>query len=213
MPNSSPLICLITHGANHRNAAPRGPAVSCSFPMQVLPASPRPSAAWAGNRAYRHLPFKPFAGCACWGLQTSIKRPAYLQHASRNAKSQTQPHQVVVYDMASEKTEDGVEPSVETKSMVDQTNQNATAMYSGIDPELVAAISSISPQRRAEIEKRVKLKIDLFLFPLLLIFYILNYLVRVCPFWKNRGTNYSGPQCSRFCKACWHRKGPWSPRN
>lgn len=49
----------------------------------------------------------------------------------------------------------------------------------GIDPELVAAVSQIPPGRRAEIEKRVRLKLDFILFPTLLAFYILNYIVCV----------------------------------
>ena len=48
----------------------------------------------------------------------------------------------------------------------------------GLDPELANAISQIPPERRAEIEKRVKRKLDFILFPTLLAFYILNYIVR-----------------------------------
>ncbi|KAK4937077.1 hypothetical protein LTR10_022200 [Elasticomyces elasticus] len=48
----------------------------------------------------------------------------------------------------------------------------------GLDPELATAISQISPERRAEIEKRVKRKLDFILFPTLLAFYILNYIDR-----------------------------------
>lgn len=53
----------------------------------------------------------------------------------------------------------------------------AVSVSANIDPELAAAIAQISPERRIEIEKRLKLKLDFFLFPLLLAFYILNYLV------------------------------------
>lgn len=57
-------------------------------------------------------------------------------------------------------------------------------MPAGIDPELAAAVAAIPPERRAEIEKRVKLKIDCFLFPMLLAFYILNYIVsQLGPIW------------------------------
>ena len=46
-----------------------------------------------------------------------------------------------------------------------------------VDPDLALAIAQISPERRVELEKRVKIKLDCFMFPLLLCFYILNYLV------------------------------------
>jgi hypothetical protein len=46
-----------------------------------------------------------------------------------------------------------------------------------VDAEVAEFISALTPERRAEIEKKVKLKIDLILFPMLLIFYILNYIV------------------------------------
>ncbi|OAA60330.1 MFS transporter [Niveomyces insectorum RCEF 264] len=47
-----------------------------------------------------------------------------------------------------------------------------------VDPELLAAIAQISPERRAELEKKLKRKVDLILFPLMMAFYILNYLDR-----------------------------------
>ncbi|GAM34208.1 hypothetical protein TCE0_015r01636 [Talaromyces pinophilus] len=47
-----------------------------------------------------------------------------------------------------------------------------------VEPDVVAIVSRMSQSRRSETEKRVKLKIDVFLFPLLLLFYILNYLDR-----------------------------------
>ncbi|KUL88948.1 hypothetical protein ZTR_03405 [Talaromyces verruculosus] len=47
-----------------------------------------------------------------------------------------------------------------------------------VEPDVVAIVSRVSKSRRSETEKRVKLKIDMFLFPLLLLFYILNYLDR-----------------------------------
>lgn len=80
------------------------------------------------------------------------------------------------------KTETALEPSVETESTTEHTakEQSSTIQASltrGIDPELIAAVERISPERRVEIEKRLKRKIDCFLFPLLLIFYILNYIV------------------------------------
>lgn len=79
------------------------------------------------------------------------------------------------------KADTAMEASVETKSTLDQsTTDDGFAIYAtrGVDPELLAAIRRISPDRRIEIEKRVRRKIDSFLFPLLLIFYILNYIVR-----------------------------------
>jgi hypothetical protein len=51
------------------------------------------------------------------------------------------------------------------------------ARNGNVDPDIAAIISQLSPDRRAAIEKRVKLKIDCFLFPMLLAFYILNYIV------------------------------------
>ena len=57
---------------------------------------------------------------------------------------------------------------------------DAVIHANGIDPDIVGVIANLTPERRAEIEKRVKLKIDCVLFPMLLIFYILNYLVRLC---------------------------------
>ncbi|OAQ65878.1 MFS transporter [Pochonia chlamydosporia 170] len=81
------------------------------------------------------------------------------------------------------KTDTALEPSVETESTTEHTTkgQSTTIQASltrGIDPELIAAVERISPERRVEIEKRLKRKIDCFLFPLLLIFYILNYIDR-----------------------------------
>ena len=55
---------------------------------------------------------------------------------------------------------------------------STSTVFAGVEPEVAAIIATLTPERRAEIEKRVKLKIDCFLFPMLLIFYILNYLVR-----------------------------------
>lgn len=46
-----------------------------------------------------------------------------------------------------------------------------------LDPEIAVIVAGLTPERRAEIEKKLKLKIDLILFPMLLIFYILNYIV------------------------------------
>lgn len=48
-----------------------------------------------------------------------------------------------------------------------------------VEPDVVAIVSRMSKTQRSETEKRVKLKIDMFLFPLLLLFYILNYLVGI----------------------------------
>jgi hypothetical protein len=60
----------------------------------------------------------------------------------------------------------------------DQSMADGTMVsLSKLDPEIAEIISSLTPERRAEIEKKVKLKIDLILFPMLLIFYILNYIV------------------------------------
>jgi hypothetical protein len=60
----------------------------------------------------------------------------------------------------------------------DQSVADGTMIsLSKLDPEIAEIISSLTPERRAEIEKKVKLKIDLILFPMLLIFYILNYIV------------------------------------
>lgn len=42
---------------------------------------------------------------------------------------------------------------------------------------LARAAAAISPERRIVIEKRLVWKIDCFLFPMLLAFYILNYIV------------------------------------
>lgn len=70
-------------------------------------------------------------------------------------------------EMADIKTDDAISVQQASPSSLDS-----------LDPELAAIISGLSSERRVEIEKRVKLKIDLILFPMLLIFYILNYLVR-----------------------------------
>lgn len=58
-----------------------------------------------------------------------------------------------------------------------EQSQGVLYMHRGLDPELAAAIAQISPERRAELSKRVKLKLDTIMFPTLLLFYILNYLV------------------------------------
>jgi hypothetical protein len=58
------------------------------------------------------------------------------------------------------------------------SNQGQTANLDKLEPEIAAIIATLTPERRAEIEKKLKLKIDLILFPMLLIFYILNYIVK-----------------------------------
>ncbi|KAK6365147.1 hypothetical protein LTS17_011625 [Exophiala oligosperma] len=60
-----------------------------------------------------------------------------------------------------------------------EQSQGVLYMHRGLDPELAAAIAQISPERRAELSKRVKLKLDTIMFPTLLLFYILNYLFQV----------------------------------
>lgn len=54
-----------------------------------------------------------------------------------------------------------------------------TLLTRGVDPDVIAIIAQMSPGRRADVEKKIKQKIDIYLFPMLLIFYILNYLVRL----------------------------------
>jgi hypothetical protein len=57
---------------------------------------------------------------------------------------------------------------------------------------LARAAAMISPERRIVIEKRLVRKIDSFLFPMLLAFYILNYIVSKIDLLKARRlTNYS----------------------
>ncbi|EXJ84243.1 hypothetical protein A1O3_04910 [Capronia epimyces CBS 606.96] len=48
----------------------------------------------------------------------------------------------------------------------------------GTDPGLAAMVAQMSPERRAQVEKKLKRKLDLVLFPTLLAFYILNYIDR-----------------------------------
>lgn len=81
-----------------------------------------------------------------------------------------------------------MDPSVQIESKSATREQEDLSITSvvpvslsrNVDPDLALAIAQITPERRVEIEKRLKLKLDFFMFPLLLIFYILNYLV-----WSN----------------------------
>lgn len=63
------------------------------------------------------------------------------------------------------------------QTSIDGSETNATWVPRGADPELAAAIAQISPERRMEVEKRLLKKLDFIMFPVLLVFYILNYLV------------------------------------
>ncbi|KAL1847648.1 hypothetical protein VTK73DRAFT_10307 [Phialemonium thermophilum] len=84
-----------------------------------------------------------------------------------------------------------VEPSsdskhdMETKAPVDVVDQAGSsdvavsvAMGRHVDPEIVSIMAHMTPERRVEVEKKLKLKLDFFMFPVLLAFYILNYLDR-----------------------------------
>ena len=62
-------------------------------------------------------------------------------------------------------------------SSIHGSEVDAAGAPRGVEPELAAAIAHISPERRAAIEKKVKSKLDFILFPTLLAFYILNYIV------------------------------------
>ena len=79
-----------------------------------------------------------------------------------------------------------------------------------VDPDLALAIAQISPERRVEIEKKLKLKLDFFMFPLLLIFYILNYLVwqqkKLLWIYAHR-SSLPGSERSGFRKDSQHREG------
>ena len=57
------------------------------------------------------------------------------------------------------------------------STQGQMTSLNKLEPQIAAIIATLTPERRAEIEKKLKLKIDLILFPMLLIFYILNYIV------------------------------------
>lgn len=62
-----------------------------------------------------------------------------------------------------------------------ESHKNASegrdAILDRLDAETASIVASLTPERRQQIEKKLKLKIDFILFPMLLIFYILNYIV------------------------------------
>lgn len=78
-------------------------------------------------------------------------------------------------------TPNGEKSTLAQEESIVGSENNSAWTSRAIDPELAAAIAAIPPERRKEIEKRVKRKLDFMMFPVLLIFYVLNYLVSTRP--------------------------------
>lgn len=66
---------------------------------------------------------------------------------------------------------------VQEKNVTCAARPPSLSANSSIAPGLLAAVEAISPEDRVKLEKRIKLKLDCIMFPTLLVFYILNYLV------------------------------------